>query len=452
VLGQLSQGGLDTPAERSRAGIAVGLFEVRLGAIERRASTDYQVAIERLFATERLQRLREVASESLTRASVDMPAVLDVAADQEGEGFERFKADVTDTLLDRAQSLRAAASARQRRYISLALGAFIGTVVLTWLLARSITRPLRALTAAARHVATEHLPAAVGEILAAPPGADVRVPEAVPVDVHSRDEVADVAEALGDVQTTALDLAAGQAALRRNLADAFVSLGRRNQALLTRQLELITDLEATESHPNALADLFQLDHMATRMRRNAESLLVLGGLRAPRTWTVPVPLDRILRAALGEIEDYRRVAWSWVEPAVVDGSIAADLTHLIAELLENAVAASPPGDRVEVTGHSHVEGYSLAISDIGPGMSDTHVEQANRRLRGDELYTVAPSSYLGHYVAGQLAGRHGIRLEVDSRRARGLTATVELPARLLGHHTDRLPVWADPTLAAAPHH
>jgi signal transduction histidine kinase len=452
VLGQLSAGGLDTPTDQSWAGRAVGTLDTRLHAIERRATAGYGPAVERLFATERLQRLRSVAHESLPRASVDIPAVLDVAADQEGEGFERFKSEVTGTLLDRAQSLRADASGRQRRYTALALVAFGGTGVLTWVVARSITRPLRALTGAARHVATQHLPAAVADILATPPGADVRLPAAAPIEVRSRDEVADVAEALGDVQTTALDLAVGQAALRRNLADAFVNLGRRNQALLTRQLALITDLEANETDPDALADLFQLDHMATRMRRNAESLLVLGGLRASRTWTAPVPLDAVLRAALGEIEDYTRVAWRSVEPALVDGSIAADLTHLLAELLENAVAASPPGHGVEVTGHSQPDGYSLAIADLGPGMSDADVEQANRRLRGDEPYTTAPSRYLGHYVAGQLAGRHGIRLAVDGRRSRGLTATVELPGHLVGRGADRLPAWmAQPAGAPVPH-
>src|SRR5690606_11180801 len=145
-------------------------------------------------------------------------------------------------------------------------------------------------------------------------------PHVTPVRVNARDEVADVADALNTVQDTALDLAVEQAVLRRNIADSFVNLGRRNQHQLGRQLDFITELESKATDPDTLANLFRLDHLATRMRRNAESLLVLAGVEPPRKWAAPVRLTDVIRAALGEVEDYQRVTVRGVEPATIVGS------------------------------------------------------------------------------------------------------------------------------------
>src|SRR5919198_2020161 len=161
---------------------------------------------------------------------------------------------------------------------------------LVWLVSRSITRPLRSLTKQAKEMAEHRLPDAVLDILETPLGDDVDVPQIAPVSVRTRDEVSDVADALNTVQDSALDLAVEQAVLRRNIADSFVNLGRRNQNLLGRQLDFITELESNETGPDTLASLFRLDHLATRMRRNAESLLVLAGVEPPRKWAAPVRL------------------------------------------------------------------------------------------------------------------------------------------------------------------
>jgi hypothetical protein len=240
-----------------------------------------------------------------------------------------------------------------------------------------------------------------------------------------------VGEALNTVQDTALDLAVEQAVLRRNIADSFVNLGRRNQNLLGRQLDFITELETNEISPDTLGNLFRLDHLATRMRRNAESLLVLAGIEPARKWAAPVRLTDVIRAALGEVEDYQRVTVRGVEPATVIGAAAADLAHLLAELIENALVFSPPDQNVDIRGRSRPEGYTLAIIDSGMGMDPADIEAANRRLAGAESFTIAPSKYLGHYVAGNLAARHGIGVRLDNSPGNGITATVNIPPALL---------------------
>jgi signal transduction histidine kinase len=280
-------------------------------------------------------------------------------------------------------------------------------------------------------VAHRRLPGVVREVLHRPLGDDVVLPPVEPVTVRTRDEVRDVAEALTSVQRTAVDLAVEQAFLHRTLADSFVNLGRRNQNLLSRQLDFIARLESSEAEATNLASLFELDHLATRMRRNAESLLVLAGLQPPRTGAAPVGITDVVRAALAEIEGYERVDVRNVAPTAVVGTAAADLTHMLAELIENALTFSPPGRSVEVRGLARPDGYVLSIVDAGPGMSPAETEQANRRLTGEESYTVAPSTNLGHYVAGQLAARHGVAVRVDTLAGGGLVATITVPQALV---------------------
>ena len=236
-----------------------------------------------------------------------------------------------------------------------------------------------------------------------------------------------MAATLDRVQSAAVQLAVDQALLRRNVADAFVNLARRNQNLLGRQLDFITELEREETRTETLESLFRLDHHATRMRRNAESLLVLAGAEASRQWSGPVRVTDVVRAALGEVEDYRRVAIHDVEAATVLGSVAADLAHLLAELIENTLRFSPPDRLVEVTGRAREGRYVVLVSDDGLGMSRDDLDAANRRLSRAEGFSVASSRFLGHYVAGNLAARHGITVRLHQPPCSGITAAVELP-------------------------
>jgi K+-sensing histidine kinase KdpD len=245
--------------------------------------------------------------------------------------------------------------------------------------------------------------------------------------------VSDVASALNTVQESALDLAMGQAVMRRNISDSFVNLGRRYQNLLGRQISFITELEQHETDPENLANLFHLDHLATRMRRNAESLLVLGGVQA-RPQHQPGTSARIIdviRAALGEVESYQRVVARAVEPVPVAGHAVADLVHLLAELIDNALRYSPPHAIVEIRGRGHHARYTLTVIDEGMGMQPDEITRANQRLAGAERFTVAPSKYLGHYVTGHLAARHDIEVHLDGAPLGGVTATIHLPAAIL---------------------
>jgi signal transduction histidine kinase len=444
---------LNQPEEVSAVAGRLGQLESNKDLINTKATGDYSLLAGALFHAEEIRLFPKVVEDALATGVVDVDGVIRYSAGEDPEtyGYTVFRTGVTDELSSTADSLESDAVARQRAYVFLAALALGVAILVTWLVSRSITRPLRSLTGQATKMADHRLPEAVLDILDTPLGEDVEVPEVEPVAVYTRDEVADVAEALNTVQDTALDLAVEQAVLRRNIADSFVNLGRRNQNLLGRQLDFITELETNETSPDTLSNLFRLDHLATRMRRNAESLLVLAGVEPSRKWAAPVRLTDVIRAALGEVEDYQRVTVRGVEPATIIGAAAADLAHLLAELIENALVFSPPDQVVDIRGRNRPDGYTLAVIDSGLGMPAADVEAANRRLAGEESFTIAPSKYLGHYVAGNLAARHGITVHLDNSPGNGITATVRLPAGLLTTDSpveDQPPVRASQSAAA----
>ena len=254
------------------------------------------------------------------------------------------------------------------------------------------------------------------------------------------------------MQRSALDLAVEQAVLRKNIADSFVNLGRRNQELLDRQLDLITDLERRADDPDRLEGLFRLDHLATRMRRNAESLLRLAGgdevLQGD--WGAPVPVVDVIRGALGEVEGYQRVEVMSLDSALIDGSAGADIAHAVAELVENALTFSPPQENVKIRGRRRGDGYVIAVMDQGVGMSEEQLTVANRRLAGQESFTVAPSRYLGHYVAGHLASTHRVRISLQQETLGGITARIDIPSSILIDDTGMVPVQAQQPAADTP--
>jgi signal transduction histidine kinase len=309
------------------------------------------------------------------------------------------------------------------------VGAIIG-LVLVIRVSRSVSSSLVDLAQQAEKLATETLPDTVQAILeSAATGDDLpAVPE---IQVDSVDEVAGVANALETLKVTALELAAGQAALRRNLADAFVNLGRRNQNLVTRQLEYITEIELKEANPTSLEELFRLDHLATRMRRNAESLLILAGSGPARQWSASVPVMDVARAASAEVEDYKRLRLHHFDHALVTGVVTTDLVHILAELIENALSFSPPGSPVDVYGRTLDGGYVIVVVDSGIGMSAEDLEVANRRLEGHGSSGEVPGRYLGHFVAGRLAARNGIAISLQSSHSGGLVARVKVPSAVV---------------------
>ncbi len=399
--------------------------------IRTNATGAYEGIADATLAEAGIQSFNRQVDSFLAGGSVDTNQLLASVESASGTGYPGLRARSATVLADATGGLQGDAATRQKVFAMIALAALVLAVVVTWLASRSITRPLRSLQEQAELMAGTRLPQAVRRILDTPPGEDVVIPTVVPITVNTKDEVAEVAAALSAVQASAVELAVEQAVLRRNISDSYVNLGRRNQNLLSRQLDFITDLERNETDPDTLEGLFRLDHLATRMRRNAESLLVLAGVDPPRQWSAPVKVSDVVRAALGEVEDYQRVVVRHLEPAAVTGPVAADIAHVIAELIENALSFSPGEQSVEVRGRLTTEGYTVAVTDNGLGMSAADVDRANRRLAGKESFTVAPSRYLGHYVAGHLASRLGVVVELQDSPAGGITARVDVPMGLL---------------------
>jgi anti-sigma regulatory factor (Ser/Thr protein kinase) len=233
------------------------------------------------------------------------------------------------------------------------------------------------------------------------------------------------------VQATAYRLATEQAQLRRSSGESLADLARRSQNLLRRQLGFITRLEGEETDPTGLANLFELDHLATRMRRNAESLLVLVGAASPRTWSAPLPVSDVIRAAVAEVEEYRRVTLRRVDDALLSGAVVSGVAHMLAELVENGLSFSAPDVDVEIQGRLLGDHYLIAVVDQGVGMDADELAEANRRLRGEGDFLVAPTRFLGHYVAGRLARDLGVGVELTPSPVTGLTARLLIPAELL---------------------
>ncbi|MCC3770610.1 nitrate- and nitrite sensing domain-containing protein, partial [Streptomyces sp. UNOC14_S4] len=300
------------------------------------------------------------------------------------------------------------------------------SLVGAFVVARSMVRSLRRLQDTAQKVAQERLPELVKQLSETDPqDVDTSVES---VGVHSTDEIGKVASAFDDVHREAVRLAAEQALLRGNVNAMFTNLSRRSQGLIQRQLSLISELESREADPDQLSSLFKLDHLATRMRRNGENLLVLAGEEPGRRWTRPVPLVDVLRAAASEVEQYERIELSGVPPTEIAGRVVNDLVHLLAELLENATSFSSPQTKVKVTGHALPDGRVLVeIHDTGIGLSPEDLASINERLASPPTVDVSVSRRMGLFVVGRLSLRHGVRIQLRPSDSGGTTALVMLP-------------------------
>nr|WP_237500112.1 ATP-binding protein [Streptomyces sp. SID8379] len=349
----------------------------------------------------------------------------------------------------RAAELESAAQRDLLLFVLLALAVIGALGALAYDCVRSVSAPLSGLAQEAREVAGVRLPRAVADVQAASGGAAPAPPAPLGLDARAGAEVREVADAFDKVQRAAFDLATEQAVLRRNATESLVSLGRRNQNLVRRQIGFINKLEHEDADPDTLANLFELDHLATRMRRNAESLLVLAGESSPRTWATPLSVTDVLRASLSEVEEYRRVTLRRVEPTQVSGSVVAELAHLLAELVENALSFSPPDSDVEIEGRRTSAGYLIAIVDHGLGMDTQALAEANVRLSGTASFMAEPTRFLGHFVVGALARKCGIEVRLGEAPAAGVVARVLIPATLLTESDASAPKTVTPKAAAA---
>jgi signal transduction histidine kinase len=302
------------------------------------------------------------------------------------------------------------------------------TILVSTLIARGIIRRLRGLERSARTLAEDQLPDVVGRLRR---GEDVDVAAEAPPLRTGGDEIGRVGQAFELVRQTAIRAAVDEAKLRRGLNDVFRSLARRSQSLLHRQLTLLDQMERRATDPEALDDLFRLDHLTTRMRRHAEGLVILAGAPPGRAWSSPVRMVDVMRGAIAEVEDYARVSVATRSQAALAGSAVADVIHLLAELIENATTLSPPYTSVRVSGDTVANGFAIEVEDRGLGMSPQRLAELNERLASPPEFNPSDSEQLGLFVVSQLAKRHGIRVTLKASPYGGTAAVVLIPGHLV---------------------
>ncbi|MBU6533080.1 nitrate- and nitrite sensing domain-containing protein [Streptomyces mayonensis] len=343
------------------------------------------------------------------------------------DAYEKIESDLADNAVSEASAI--ADNAERDAYITGAavVVALLAAFILAGMVARQMSRSMRQLRNAAFGIAEQRLPTLVDQLSRTDPGrVDTRVQ---PIPIATKDEIGEVARAFDQVHREAVRLASEQALLRGNINAIFTNLSRRNQSLIEGQLSLITELENNEAEPDQLENLFRLDHLATRMRRNGENLLVLAGEEPGRRWDQPVPLVDVLRAASSEVEQYERIELSGVPEAEIHGRAVTDLVHLLAELLENATTFSSPQTKVRVTATRLPDGRVMVeIHDKGIGLTAEDFADINHKLANPPTVDAAISQRMGLFVVGRLSDRHGIRVQLrPSGEQAGTTSLVMLP-------------------------
>ncbi len=349
------------------------------------------------------------------------------AATAKFDGYTTVENELVDKAVTEAAEI--STDARNDAIVNAAIViiSLLAAFIIAGLMARQMSRSMRQLRTAAFGIAEQRLPMLVDQLSRTDPGrVDTRVQ---PIPITSQDEIGEVARAFDQVHREAVRLAAEQAMLRGNVNAIFTNLSRRNQSLIEGQLTLITDLENNEADPDQLESLFKLDHLATRMRRNGENLLVLAGEEPGRRWNQPVPLVDVLRAASSEVESYERIELTGVPESEIHGQAVTDLVHLLAELLENATTFSSPQTKVRVTATRLPDGRVMVeIHDKGIGLTAEDFADINHKLANPPTVDAAVSQRMGLFVVGRLADRHGIRVQLrPSGEQAGTTSLVMLP-------------------------
>ncbi|MER5374324.1 nitrate- and nitrite sensing domain-containing protein [Streptomyces sp. NPDC002553] len=344
------------------------------------------------------------------------------------DGMRAVEADAARRVAERADPFTRGLLTPAGAAVLLGLAAVAASLVISVRIGRALVVELVGLRNSALEIARRKLPEAMRRLRA---GEEIDVRAEAPPGAPAEDETGQVAEALATVHRAALEAAVERAELASGISGVFVNLARRSQILVHRQLSLLDSMERRSDDPDELSDLFRLDHLTTRMRRHAESLIILSGAAPGRAWRMPVSLTNVVRAAVSEVEDYARVEVGRLPEASVDGAAVADLTHLLAELVENAAQFSPPHTRVRVTGEPVGNGYVLEVEDRGLGMGKETLAQANRRIAQSQALDLFDSDRLGLFVVSRLAARHDVRVHLRTSPYGGTTAVVLLPTALL---------------------
>jgi signal transduction histidine kinase len=341
--------------------------------------------------------------------------------------------DVATQLAGNVSDAADRARADSLRDTALVLGSLLGALAIALLVVRSLVTPVRRLRAAALHAANEQLPETVRQVRE---GQEVDWRAVPPVPVQTEEEIGQLARAFDDMHRQAVRLAVEQAELRKQVSEMFMTLSRRSQSLVEQQLSIIEDLESEEQNPRRLEDLFRIDHIATRLRRNGENLHVLAGGRPVRQGREPVPTRDLLRAATSEVKDYRRVAMGNAPRSSVQPEAAADVVHILAELLENATRFSPPEHKVVLNADRGADGGLLIeVVDQGLGMTAVEITAVNERLAAAGTVGPETTRRMGLFVVGRLAALHGVTVRLrptgPGGRHQGVTASVHVPGALV---------------------
>ncbi|GAA3142660.1 nitrate- and nitrite sensing domain-containing protein [Nonomuraea roseoviolacea subsp. carminata] len=342
--------------------------------------------------------------------------------------FNTFVIGAGDRVVERATPVSIGVIIRLVLAGGLGLIAVVASIALSISTTRQLLAQLQRLRDAAHELADERLPGVVDRIGR---GESVNVDVEAPALKFGDDEVGQVGQAFNTVQQTALRVAAEQAELRRSIRDILLSLARRTQGLVHRQLTVLDVMERRETDPEELKELFRLDHLAIRMRRNAENLIVLSGSSPARTWRRSVPMVDVVRGALAEVEDYTRVTIAPMGEVVLVGRAVGDVIHLLAEVIENAVSFSPPYTTVQVSGQLVANGYVIEVEDRGLGMKPEDLVSANERIADPPEFRITGTARLGLYVVSRLAERHGIQVVLKASPYGGTTVVVLLPQELV---------------------
>ncbi|MFI7873199.1 nitrate- and nitrite sensing domain-containing protein [Streptomyces salinarius] len=352
------------------------------------------------------------------------------------DGMRAIEREAGRSATDRADPFTRGALTPAGAAVLFGLLAVAASLVISVRIGRGLVVELVSLRNSALEIARHKLPEAMRRLRA---GDEIDIRSEAPPLPHAEDEAGQVAEALGTVHRAALRAAVERAELAGGIAGVFVNLARRSQILVHRQLSLLDSMERRSDDPNELADLFRLDHLTTRMRRHAESLIILSGAAPGRAWRMPVSLTDVVRAAVSEVEDYARVEVRQLPEASVVGAAVADVTHLLAEIIENAAQFSPPHTRVRVTGEPVGNGYAIEVEDRGLGMGKDALAEANHRIARSETLDLFDSDRLGLFVVSRLAARQNIGVHLKTSPYGGTTAVVLLPTALLDGATAEIP-------------
>ncbi|WP_344269068.1 nitrate- and nitrite sensing domain-containing protein [Actinomadura napierensis] len=432
LAGALAAGRM-TPAEHAQFVKLVGTQRSLYGFSSSELRTADQAYYEHVIGMPEYARLRRledgfVASRALVRPSSTAGALWKTTADSNLTRLRGLELSVTAGAEKRAKPISDGIITRVVLAGALGLLAVIASLVIAVWVARSVIRELARLRREAIDLADVRLPGVIRRLRR---GDEVDVAAEAPPLAFGTREIDQVGEAFNAARRTAIQGAVEEATLRRNVSDVFVNLARRSQTLLHRQLKLLDSMERRIEAPDDLEDLFRVDHLATRMRRHAEGLIILSGQAPGRGWRSPVAIVDVARAAASEVEDYTRVNVAPMTRAAIVGPAVADVIHLLAELIENATAFSPPHTTVQVHGQAVSHGFTLEVEDRGLSMDEPSLAAANERLASGGEFDLSDASQLGLFVVGRLARRHGVKVTLRTSPYGGMTAIVLLPEDLV---------------------